>query len=320
LGITLAGNDTGGGAREAIYADTVITNHTGGLISGESDSGIAVAGPASGHTITINNDGTIHGGGATTAAILTGADNDVINNTGHIDGSSSGLAIDMGAGTNKLVITGGDASIDGNVNGGAGSDSTFTLDPGAGNAFKYLDSIVNFNLVDVASGLVTLSGASSYTGTTKVTGSLNLDGGNRLTGGGALQLNGGTLETSNAAGSNSETFGCLDLTGNSTIDLDASTLSFGCLGTVGSGDTLTVADYNWGDSPAYAFRFTGDLSGNAQFQALLAATKINGQAALSSFDGAYTDVFVPTPKPSTFALIAIGAAFALWRGRSVCRS
>ncbi|HVW07703.1 MAG TPA: PEP-CTERM sorting domain-containing protein [Bryobacteraceae bacterium] len=317
-GITLTGNDIAGqpaGTRDGIYADATVTNHAGGLIYGDTDSAIVVAGNPSGHTATINNDGTIRGGG-TTAAIQGGVDTLIINDTGKIDGTSSGLAIDMGSGASQLTVTGGAAEIDGDIDGGTG-DSTFTLDPGAGNAFKFVNSIVNFSLVDVASGLVTLSGVSSYKGTTKVTGDLDLDGGNRLTGAGALDLNGGLLETSSAAGTNSETFGCLALTGSSTIDLDGSVLSFGCLGNVGAGDTLTVDDYTWG---SYAFRFAGDLTGNASFESLLAATTINGQAASSWFDGTYTDVSVLTPEPATFAMIGLGLAFAMWRRRRVCRS
>ena len=60
-GITLTGNDitTGpdAGKREPIYGDATVTNQAGGLIQGDSDSGIAVIGDqASGHTVAINNE------------------------------------------------------------------------------------------------------------------------------------------------------------------------------------------------------------------------------------------------------------------------
>jgi hypothetical protein len=99
-GITFAGNDiTSGpltGTREAIYGNAGVINQSGGLIKGQSDSAIAVEGPASGYTVSIiNNAGaTLLGGSATTAAVLTGADNDTITDAGLIDGSSSGVAID----------------------------------------------------------------------------------------------------------------------------------------------------------------------------------------------------------------------------------
>ncbi len=150
-GISLPGNDvtTVGpllGTREAIYGDAIVTNQAGGLIRGQTDSGIAVDGPASGHTVTINNNagGTIQGGGTVNAAIKTGADNDTITNAGIINGSSSGKAIDMGAGINTLTVQGGAASILGDVSGGTGS-STLNLNIGSGNSFNYAGALSNFN-------------------------------------------------------------------------------------------------------------------------------------------------------------------------------
>jgi hypothetical protein len=257
-GISLLGNDVAGGApgqREAIYGNATVTNQAGGLIYGQSDSGIAVGGPASGYTVTINNNagGTVRGGGTATAAILTGADNDVLNESGIIDGSSSGLAIDLGAGNNTLSLTGGQASISGSVNDGVGGINVFTIDPGAGNSFSYSNSILNFNTVQVLSGLVSLSGVSSYSGTTDVTGGiLQLSGANRLSSAGTLDLDGGTLETANAGGANGQTFGCLSVTGSSAVDLDGSSLTFDCLSTAISGKSLTVNGY----SAATMFHFT----------------------------------------------------------------
>ncbi len=95
------------------------------------------------------------GGGTSSAAIRTGADNDVVNNAGAIDGSSSGKAIDMGAGNNTLNVTGGSASIAGNVNGGAGGSNTMTMNLGTGNNFSYSGSLSNFNSVELQSGNAT---------------------------------------------------------------------------------------------------------------------------------------------------------------------
>ena len=113
-GITIAGIDTSG-TPEPIYSATVITNS--GLIKGQTDSGIAVLGGASGFTVTINNaaTGVIKGGGGTAAAIQTGADNDTINSAGQVIAGGSGRAIDLGAGDDTLNITGGSASIIGSV-------------------------------------------------------------------------------------------------------------------------------------------------------------------------------------------------------------
>ncbi len=305
-GITLAGVDTSG-TPEAIYANSVITNQSGGLIKGQSDSAIAVQGPASGFTVTINNNAgaTIQGGGTTYAAIRTASDNDTIVNAGTIDGSSSGKAIDMGAGNNVLTITGGAASILGDISGGVGGTNSMTLSPGAGGSFSYSGAISNFNNVEVQSGTVTLSGLSTYTGTTVVTGgTLVLSGANRLSASSALVLNGGTLKTSNAGGANGQSFASLALTGNSVIDLDSTSLTFGGLGTVTGGKTLTLLDFVAATSPTYAFRLLGDLSNNAAFLALVADTTIDGQAAAWQFDGVYTDV-TPVPLPGTLGLLLV---------------
>jgi autotransporter-associated beta strand protein len=178
-GITLGGVDTSG-TPAPIYGNSTITNS--GLIKGQTDSGIVVLGAASGFTVTINNlaGGTIEGGGATAAAIQTGADNDTINNAGTIKANSSGKAIDLGAGNDALNITGGSASILGDISGGSGSNA-LTINPGTGQSFAYAGSIANFSSAAVQSGTVTLSGASTYSGNTTISG--------------------GTLVASNATGS-----------------------------------------------------------------------------------------------------------------------
>ena len=176
-GISLLGNDitTGAlaGAREAIYGNATVTNQADGLIHGQSDSGIYVDGPASGFTVTIDNQAgaTIQGGGTANAAIKTGADNDTITNAGRIDGASSGKAIDLGGGNDQLTITGGSALIKGGIDGGSGSNKlTFNLGA-ANNTFTHSAVISNFDKVDVLSGQVT-NGNNTYAGTTTVGGGL----------------------------------------------------------------------------------------------------------------------------------------------------
>ncbi len=229
-GITLAGNDilTGplAGTREAIYGNATITNQSGGLIRGDSDSGIVVDGPASGFTVTINNNAgaTIRGGGVTNAAIRTGADNDTITTAGTIDGSSSGKAIDMGAGNNTLSITGG--SISGSINGGSGGTNALTINPGTGNAFNYSGAISNFSTVTVQSGTVTLGGTNSYAGATTVSGGTLLVSGS-ISGSAVTVQNGGTLGTSS------------DLTGGTTGSVTVE--SGGTLSPGASTGLMTVA-------------------------------------------------------------------------------
>jgi len=172
-GISLLGNDslTILGTREAIYGNATVVNQAGGLIRGQTDSGIYVDGPASGFTVTITNNAgaTIQGGGTANAAIKTGFDNDTVNNAGTIDGSSSGHAIDLGAGNDALNITGGSASVLGDISGGTGVN-TLVIDAGVGNSFAYAGTISNFSTAEIRSGAVKLFGASLYLGTTTISG------------------------------------------------------------------------------------------------------------------------------------------------------
>jgi autotransporter-associated beta strand protein len=322
-GITLAGNDITSGAlagtREGLYANAVVVNLAGGTIRGQTDSAIAVTGAKSGFTVTIDNraGGSIVGGGGTYAAIRSGADDDPVRNAGSIDGSSSGRAIDMGAGNNTLIVTGGAASIKGNVDGGVGGVNTLTIDAGAGNRFAYADSLSHFASVEVKSGDVTFSGTSVYSGATVVSGgTLVLDGANRLDATSSLTMNGGTLRLANA-GAIGQTFASLSLLNSSAIDLGFSALTFNGLGTVASGALLSFSNalaFN-----GYAFRFTGDYSGNADFAALLAGITVDGQSVNYRFDGTYTDVgfanVSPVPEPATYALMLAGLCL-IWGTRS----
>ena len=310
-GITLAGNDISSGAlagtREAIYGNTTITNQAGGLIRGDSDSGIYVDGPRSGFSVTINNEAgaNIQGGGTVNAAIRTGADDDVVNNAGHIDGSSGGKAIDLGEGNNTLNVTGG--SIVGNIDGGSGGHNTMTFDLGSGKSFAFADSIAQFDRVDIKSGHVTLSGQSVYQGATVIRGGglLTLDGANRLHVDSALVLDGGTLQLVNAAGIDAQTFGSLSLLSDSSIELGAGSITFGALGSVADDSWLSVSGL--GASSDYAFRLLGDSTEDLLFLSLISHTTINGIAAAYSFDGTYTNVgLAPVPVPASLSLLLSG--------------
>jgi hypothetical protein len=302
-GITLAGNDLSNGTREGLYGNATITNQAGGLIRGQSDSAIVAVGAASGHTVTILNQAgaTIQGGGATNAAIKTGADNTVIVNGGNINGASSGKAIEMGSGNNSLTITGG--GISGGINGGVGGTNTMVVQ--AGGSFAYAGSISNFNSVEFKSGDVTLSGVSTYSGSTVLSGgTLTLDGANRIAADSQLILNGGALRLTNA-GAGGQTFASLSLLDSASVQLGSSSLTFNGLGAVVSGKTLSFTEAATG---GYAFRLLGDYSADTSFLALIGMTSINGQRATFRFDGAYTDVAAAAavPEPATYAMLLGG--------------
>ena len=312
IGITLTGNDiTSGpntGLRDGLYGDAVVNNNAGGVIRGQNSSAIVAKGLASGFTVTINNaaGATIVGGGTLDAAIQTGVDNDTITNRGLIDGSSCGKAVDMGAGNNTLRILGGAAVVKGDISGGVGGHNVLTIAPGAGGSFVYGGSISNFASVEVQSGTVTLQGANTYTGTTIVSGGvLVLDGANRIAAASALDMNDGELQLLHAGGADGQAFASLSVTGDSTIDLGDSSITFGALGTLTAGRTLTVEDWLASASPDYAFRVLGNLTGDAAFGALLHETTIDGLAVEERFDGTYTDI-TAVPEPGNVALMLAG--------------
>lgn len=323
-GITLSGNDiTSGvfsGQRDGIYANASILNQSGGVIRGGSDSAIIAIGMASGHSVNINNNAgaSIIGGGANTAAIVTGNEQTTIINAGLINGTGSGKAIALGSASNVVIINGGNASVLGSIDGGSSGSNTMQLNPGTGNSFAYGGAISNFNNVEVTSGSVTLSGVSTYTGTTQLSGgTLTLDGTNRLAAASALSLEGGTLRLVNAGAANGQAFASLSLSENSAIALGGSSLTFNGLGAIVAGKTLTFTEYVAANS-GYAFRFLGDYSGNTSFLALLGGTSINGLGASSRFDGVYTDVSA-VPEPSTYGMLLAGMGligFAVRRRKS----
>ena len=313
IGITLTGNDiTSGvnaGNRDGLYGNTVVTNQAGGLVRGSNSSAIVAKGLPSGFSLTINNNAgaTLQGGGTTDAAVQLGADAGTLNNAGRIDGSSSHVAIAGGSGNLTVNITGGQASVLGDIVGGVGAVNTLTISPGAGNAFAYASGIANFASVDIASGTVRLSGENTYTGTTIVDAGarLVLDGANRLAAGSALDLEGGALQLVDVHGANGQAFAVLTVGKDSAIDLGGSSLTVETLGHVAAGAGLTVSDWLAAGSPDYALRFSGDLTHDAAFLALMSDTTIDGLGTRVTFDGSFTDV-TAVPEPGSLALLLAG--------------
>jgi hypothetical protein len=194
-GITLSGNDRAGGGRDPIYGDATVTNQAGGLIQGDTDSGIAVTGAnASGHKVTIDNQAgaMIKGSGTTTAAIdaSNSFDEVTVTNAGTIDGSSSGKAITLSQNShNTVTISGGAASVLGDMDGGAGGVNKLNFDIGTGNSFSYTGTVSNFANTEVMSGTTNLSGS--------IVGAVTVDAGAQLSPGasgvGALTVGDTTL-------------------------------------------------------------------------------------------------------------------------------
>jgi autotransporter-associated beta strand protein len=309
IGITLTGNDLTATTRSGIYADTVVTNQAGGTIRGQNSSGIVIKGNATAFGTTIDNNAgaLIQGGGASDAAIQAGLDPVAINNAGRIDGASSGRAFAGGGGDVTFDITGGSAVVLGSIDGGTGSANKMTIAPGAGNSFAYASGISSFDTVEIASGTVTLAGRSSYIGTTAIDAgaTLVLDGADRLAAGSKLDLEGGTLKLVDVSGADGQAFAVLSLGKDSAIDLGDSSLTFDALGNVVAGKTLAITDYLATASPDYAIRFLGNLTGDAAFLALMAATSIDSLNVSYRFDGAYTDV-TAVPEPANVALLLAG--------------
>jgi len=162
----LVDNSSNGNA----FAATSITNS--GLIRGTTGYAIQMVSTFN-NTITNNTDGVIRGAGdaqTVGAAIQTGNGNDTLSNAGTITGEN-GKAIDLQGGDDMLTVTGG--TISGDIDGGTGTN-TATFNPGTGNTFSYAGAISNFSSVDISSGNVILSGASTYSGNTTVSGTLSV--------------------------------------------------------------------------------------------------------------------------------------------------
>ncbi len=343
-GISLLGNDitTGplAGTREAIYANATVTNQSGGLIRGDSDSAIAVGGPASGYTVTINNNAgaTLQGGGSTNAAVRTGADNDTINNAGTINGSSSGKAIDMGAGNNTLSVTGG--TILGDIDGGAGGTNTATFTPGLGNTFSYAGSLSNFNSVVISTGKVLLSGASFYNGDTTINGTLNVNNtSGSATGAGSVIVNsGGTLGGNGSVGNVTLATGgtiapglspgTLNIDGSLSI-MDGSRFAFE-LGSIS--DLLNIGgafNFTVGGTAIFDITDTGSMYSGASYT-LMNYASVSGLSLSKLAFGTTPPIFTAhfnigakaltlqvdaIPEPSRALLAGLGLAFIALRRR-----
>jgi PEP-CTERM motif len=312
-GISLTGNDRVGGGRDPIYGDASVTNQAGGLIQGDSDSGIAVVGAnASGHKVTVDNQAgaTIKGGGTTAAAIdaSNGFDPVTITNAGKIDGSSSGKALVLSQNANnKLTISGGAASVLGDMDGGVGGVNTLTFDIGAGNSFSYTGAVSNFATTEVISGRTNLSGS--------IAGAVTVDAGAQLSPGasgvGALTVGNTTLSTGSglvidldpADGQND----VLNVKG--AIALSGADLVLDLLSAPTRGESFDILTNDGTDS------ISGEFSEGSQVTGMF-----DGQAYSFHIDYAFNadggsvgndTRLTPVPEPATWLLMGLGGLVVL---------
>ncbi len=179
-GLSANGVDSGGqpnGAEGIAMGGGRIENVAGAIITGAArailiDNGSA--GSAYGAT-TIVNAGTIQGGTGT-AITLVGAFDDTIVNSGRIvgggvGGSNAGVAIDFSAGNDTLALLPG-STIIGLVDGGSGTDQVLLAGTGTGS----FAGAVNFERLDVASGIWTLTAASRFANGTGIAAGATLAG------------------------------------------------------------------------------------------------------------------------------------------------
>jgi uncharacterized protein with beta-barrel porin domain len=212
------------------YRDGVVHFAEGGTLVNSGAIGgyrIGVLGAtASNQGTTITNAGWI---GGSLFAIQTGAGNDVVTNTGQIDGH-----VDTGGGNDTLNLNGG--IVNGNIDAGAGTD-TMTIDPGAGNTFVGNGNIANVETLNLNSGRIVLNGlvgvgfgvnaGVTLQGSFSVTGSLanhgNVAPGNSI---GVIDVSGNYTQSSGGV-LNIELYKPLDnvylsdrlqVTGNATLD------------------------------------------------------------------------------------------------------
>jgi PEP-CTERM motif len=318
-GITLTGNDLAGGGRDPIYGDATVTNQAGGLIRGDTDSGIVVIGDtASGHKVTIDNQAgaTIKGGGTTTAAIdaSNSFDSVTITNAGKIDGSISGKALVLSQNSNNTVtISGGKASVLGDMDGGGGGVNKLNFDIGKGNSFSYTGAVSNFADTEVVSGRTNLSGS--------IAGPLTVDAGAQLSPGasgvGALAVMGDTTLSAgsglvidlNPAGGENDV---LNVTG--AVALNGADLVLDLLSAATAGEGFDIVT-NDGTDPISGEFSEGSLV-TGRFGGQLFSFQIdyafNADSGLVGNDIRLTEVGAqPVPEPATWLLMGLGGLIVL---------
>jgi autotransporter-associated beta strand protein len=222
-------------------------------------------------------------------------------------GSAGGIIDSSGGGSIKFTNT---ASVD--VSPSSPAARTWTLTGTNTNdntiAAAYGNSGSGANSITKSgSGRWILSGNNTYTGATTINaGTLELGSNTGGGNGSNMILNGGTFAT----GGFSETFGTLQLTANSVIDLGnngaGSALAFAASNSETWTPSVSLSIINFTDGVDSVFFGVGGLTG-----AQLAQIRING-TNLATLDGSgFLAVGAAIPEPSTYASLAGLGCFLL---------
>ncbi len=143
---TIRGASTNGKS-SMYFTNTGGTLYNTGTITGDD---VGVLGENSTRAITIVNSGTIRG---TSYAVKTSDGNDVITNSGLIDGK-----VLTGAGNDVVNVLGG--AITGSIDGGAGTN-TLNFNLAGGSTFTFNNDVLNMTSVNVNAGTARLNGQVS---------------------------------------------------------------------------------------------------------------------------------------------------------------
>ena len=285
---TIRGASTNGKS-SMYFTNTGGTLYNTGAITGDA---VGVLGENSTRPITIVNSGTIRG---TSYAIQTSGGDDVITNSGLIDGR-----ICTGAGNDTVNVLGG--TITGSIDGGTGTN-TLNFNLANGSTFAFDGDILNMTSVNVNTGTARLNGqvsgdvsvASGATlgGNASISGNL-ANSGVVAPGNGIGRIAVGGNYTQNAGGQLA-----IDLAKSANGALRSDLLSVTGAATLKAGSTLELT-CNLDSDGVYA---AGD-----QFHIIGAvtltnnATLVGGSAFLAFTENAVGgDLYVTMHRPTSFA-------------------
>lgn len=259
--------------------------HSGGLVLSAGTVGLASDSAAGSGSIALNG-GTLQAVGTRTVA------NNVVLAGGSIGGSDNLTVAGVVSGSSTLTKNGSGTLRLASANSASGSVAinAGTLALGANAALGSVSSVTIF------------TGASL---------TLDANGGNLVNDSASLTFAGGTLNANNR----SETFGTLNLTGSSTLNLlDDAThadLIFAAFGSLTGGPALTINGWIGGSFLSQNPGGTGDrlfIGGTLTQQQLNSIVFAGGPTVSGPAYQLPSGEIIPVPEPSTWALIGVSLA------------